>query len=246
MRILVIGESCRDIYRYGECSRLCPEAPVPIIKIDDGAVHINPGMAMNVYRNIESLSDGKVDIITNHNWMQVNKTRYVDQRTNYIVLRVDEYDGSIPRCEVEEIDFLPYDVVVISDYNKGFLTEADIEYVSSQHPVTFLDTKKILGDWCKKIKYIKINNFEYNRTKHMLDEDMNSRMIITLGPDGAKHQDRTYPVKKVEIKDTSGAGDTFIAALCVKYAQSRDIHKSISYANDCATSVVQKKGVSVA
>jgi bifunctional ADP-heptose synthase (sugar kinase/adenylyltransferase) len=31
MRLLVIGDSCLDIFRYGEVSRLAPEAPVPII-----------------------------------------------------------------------------------------------------------------------------------------------------------------------------------------------------------------------
>jgi D-beta-D-heptose 7-phosphate kinase/D-beta-D-heptose 1-phosphate adenosyltransferase len=247
MRILVIGESCRDVYRYGECSRLCPEAPVPVVKIDNGEVNINPGMAMNVYENIVSLSsDIDVDIITNDNWRQINKTRYVDQRTNYIVLRVDENDASIPRCKVNEIDFTKYDAVVISDYNKGFLTNQDIEYISTQHAITFLDTKKILSKWCKRIKFIKINEFEYNRTKHMLNKDISSRMIVTLGPNGAKHCNRIYPVPKVEIKDTSGAGDTFIAALCVKYTETHDIEESIKYANESATMIVQKKGVSVA
>ena len=247
-RILVIGESCRDVYRYGECSRLCPEAPVPVVKIDDGETHINPGMAMNVYRNIESLlagSDVEVDIITNENWQQVNKTRFVDQRTNYIVLRVDENDTKIKRCKVKEVDFSKYGAVVISDYNKGFLTNQDIEYISTHAQNTFLDTKKILGKWSKKIKFIKINEFEYNRTKHMLNREMSSRLIITLGPNGAQFKNRIYPVSKVEIKDTSGAGDTFISALAVRYVEDFDIHEAIQYANDCATIVVQKKGVSV-
>tara|TARA_R110000824_G_scaffold133961_1_gene296814 strand:- start:789 stop:1535 length:747 start_codon:yes stop_codon:yes gene_type:complete len=247
MRILVIGESCRDIYRYGVCSRLCPEAPVPILKTDNNETNISSGMAMNVYRNIESLaSHCEVDIVTNENWQQVNKTRFVDQRTNYIVLRVDKNDDFVPRSKIEEINFALYDLVVISDYNKGFLLEEDIEYISNQHPITFLDTKKILGNWCKNITFIKINEFEYDRTKHMLNKDMNNKMIITLGPDGAKYLDRTYPVPKVEIKDTSGAGDTFIAGLCVKYAETKNLEEAIRYANYCATLAVQKKGVSVA
>lgn len=248
MNVLVIGESCRDIYRYGECSRLCPEAPVPVIKLSNEEYSINPGMAMNVYRNIASLSDGTIEaaISTNANWESVNKVRYVDQRTNYIILRTDENDDQINRCSnLDEIDFSEFEVVVISDYNKGFITEEDIQYISRKHKNTLLDTKKILGDWCSDIKYIKINEFEYNRTKHMLDENMNSKMIITLGPNGAKHLDKTYSVPKVEIKDTSGAGDTFIAALALKYAQTKDIEESIEFANRNATLVVQKKGVSV-
>ena len=80
----------------------------------------------------------------------------------------------------------------------------------------------------------------------MLNEQMDSKMIITLGPNGAKHLDKVYSVPKVEIKYTSGAGATFIAALTLKYAQTKNIKESIEFANHSETLVVQKKGVSVA
>ena len=32
MKILVIGDSCTDIFIYGEIDRICPEAPVPVFK----------------------------------------------------------------------------------------------------------------------------------------------------------------------------------------------------------------------
>ena len=66
--------------------------------------------------------------------------------------------------------------MVISDYNKGYISEEDIKFISQQHENTFLETKKILGDWCADIKYIKINEFEYNRTKHMLNKEMESKI----------------------------------------------------------------------
>ena len=54
MKILVIGDSCKDVFIYGKANRLCPEAPVPVFipkrKTETG------GMAANVYENIESLS----------------------------------------------------------------------------------------------------------------------------------------------------------------------------------------------
>ena len=53
MRILVIGESCRDIFHYGECNRLCPEAPVPVFNPTE--LIENDGMAKNVQRNLISL-----------------------------------------------------------------------------------------------------------------------------------------------------------------------------------------------
>ena len=245
MRILVIGESCKDVYQYGDSVRLCPEAPVPVFKCCDDKTE-NPGMAMNVWRNIMSTSDVKTDILTNKNWESITKTRCVDNRTNYVIVRIDSGEDKYAHCKVKEIDYEKYDVIVISDYNKGFLTEADIEYISNNHSVTFLDTKKILGDWCKNIKFIKINEFEYERTKHKLTSELIEKMIITLGPKGAQHKGVLFPVPKVEIKDTSGAGDTFIAALAATYAKTKDIYESIKQANADATRVVQKKGVSVA
>ena len=245
MRILVIGESCTDVYQYGDCVRLCPEAPVPVFKSSNYKTE-NPGMAMNVMENIKAISDMKADIITNNNWKEITKTRCVDNRTNYIIVRLDGNDNKYDRCDLEQIDYKTYDAIVISDYNKGFLTEEDIETISKKHTVTFLDTKKILGDWCRNITFIKINEFEYDRTKHKLNDQLLQKMIITLGPQGAKYKDTVYSVPKVEIKDTSGAGDTFIAALVANYVRTKKIDIAIKFANACATTVVQRKGVKTA
>ena len=51
--ILVIGESCKDYFVYGESNRLCPEAPAPVFNPIETIG--NPGMASNVYRNIREL-----------------------------------------------------------------------------------------------------------------------------------------------------------------------------------------------
>ena len=32
MKLLVIGDSCTDVFKYGEVNKLAPEAPVPVIK----------------------------------------------------------------------------------------------------------------------------------------------------------------------------------------------------------------------
>jgi len=242
MKVLVIGDSCKDVFVYGKCDRLAPAAPVPVFVPQ--YQRENRGMAANVYENLLSF---KVDVDLVTNTTEIVKTRYVEEKTNHMVIRVDSGEEKIEKIkDIELYSYSDYDAIIISDYDKGFLSEEDIEYISSQHPVTFLDTKKILGNWCKNITFIKINEFEYDRTKHMLDKDMNNKMIITLGPHGAKYLGRTYPVPKVEIKDTSGAGDTFIAGLCVKYAETKNLEESIRYANYCATLAVQKKGVSVA
>ena len=46
MRVVVIGDSCRDVFIYGAVDRICPEGPVPVLKKDWEKG--NNGMAMNV------------------------------------------------------------------------------------------------------------------------------------------------------------------------------------------------------
>ena len=52
-------------------------------------------------------------------------------------------------------------------------------------------------------------------------------------------------LKGVEIKDLSGAGDTFLAGLVCNYLNTNDIKQAIIFANECATKVVQRRGVNV-
>lgn len=245
MNVLVIGDSCKDEFIYGECSRICPEAPVPVFNPIE--TKINRGMAANVYDNLQSLAKGSINLtlITNHE--DIIKTRYVDRKTNQMLLRVDRNDN----CKrVTQEMYLPdYDAVVISDYNKGFLNEEDIAYLIERYPISFIDTKKQIGDWIKGINYIKINEPEYLKNKKFLeagDYIYKSELIVTLGERGVRHQGSLYPPsRKVEALDLSGAGDTFLAGLVFRYMHSGDIYEGINFAQECAGKVIEKKGVTI-
>ena len=241
MKILIIGESCLDVFHYGKCERLAPAAPVPVF--NSIKTISNGGMAMNVFNNLKVFVDD-VDIITNKNWEKVKKTRFVEERSNHMFLRLDENDQNYGQAELQRVDFSEYDAVIVSDYDKGFLSRQDLKQVSSLHQKTFLDTKKTLGEWCKDFAFIKINGVEYEKTKHLLDDDINKKLIVTQGPNGCFFRGKKYHVPLVEVKDVSGAGDTFLSAFCYKLLASEDVDASIDYANQCATTVVQKRGVS--
>jgi len=244
MRLLLIGESCTDIYHYGVCTRLCPDAPVPVF--ESKKINKNAGMAKNVEMNIRSISNNvNIDIITNPNWKEIKKTRYVDQKTNHMFLRLDENDDKYGRLDIEllkTLNFESYDAVIISDYNKGFITDEMLKLISDSHKLTFLDSKRKLSNWSRNFTFIKVNNIEYENSYDYLNKN-NHNLIITKGPHGCIYKNDVYPVEKVEIKDTSGAGDTFLAALVVNYVKSGDTDESIRFANKCATIVVQKQGV---
>lgn len=52
-RVLVVGDVMLDRYWFGEVSRISPEAPVPIVKVD--RIEDRPGGAANVARNVAAL-----------------------------------------------------------------------------------------------------------------------------------------------------------------------------------------------
>lgn len=240
-KILIIGESCRDIFVYCKAERLAPDLPIPVLGIVEQKE--NPGMAANVERNIKSIFP-HVDLHTNEKWREVTKTRYMHCDTNHMFIRVDT-DHHIPRVNIKNIPLSEYDIIAISDYNKGFLHEEDIAHIAGSHNNVFIDTKKRLGDWAEGAKFIKINNYEYERSKPYLSPALEDKIIHTKGGHGAIFKGKIYPVKVVEVKDTSGAGDSFFAALLVKYAETEDIEKAIAFANECASEVVKHKGVTV-
>jgi D-glycero-beta-D-manno-heptose-7-phosphate kinase len=228
---------------YGTCKRMEPSCPVAILEKSD--IKENLGMAGNVYKNILSLG-AKAELICNENYKNIIKTRYVEKKTNHMFVRVDITENISRIKNLHKINFNKYSAVIISDYNKGFLTEEDIQYIAKNNPVTFLDTKKILGDWAKNIRYIKINRGEYENSRaEILRYKLTDKMIITLGEGGCKYKDKIYPVKKVEVRDLSGAGDSFLAALVVKYLEKFNMDESLVAANEAATIVVQKMGVSL-
>lgn len=262
-KILIIGESCLDIFTYCTCTRFCPDVPVPVLKAHHHTA--NEGMALNVYRNIVSLlreTNAPSPLVwTNDDYQQMTKNRFVHMETNHMFCRVDGKD-TCHRIEfndelVNAIEMV--DIVVISDYNKGFLTCQDIERITEHHGNVFIDTKKPLGLWARRAKFIKINAHEYAQSLPWLTQphhtaferesvdNIKDNIIHTTGSEGCVYQGKTYPVDvPVEVKDSSGAGDTFMAGLVVKYAQTGDIEQSIKFANKVASEAVKHRGVTIA
>ena len=256
MNILVIGDSCEDIFIYGDIERISPEAPVPVFKPTHE--ESNYGMAKNVANNVEAL-DMHIHTVTNKN--SITKIRYVENRSGQMVLRVDEHDY----CERVKENLLEglkenkfknpsfgftsqredhYDSIIISDYCKGFLEESDIEHICKYNKNVFVDTKKKLGEWIKDADFIKINELEYQKNYEVLSEnEFEEKLIVTLGSKGCRYKGKEFPVKEVPVKDVSGAGDTFIAGLVRGYLDTQDIESAIEFAQRCTTHVVQQHGV---
>ena len=243
-QILLIGDSCLDIYQYGYVERISPEAPVPIFKYSHNVC--KEGMVGNVKENLKSL--GISNIIIMHGNVST-KTRLIDIRSNQHVIRIDEDIISEP-LEFSNIPAvnLKVDAIVISDYNKGFISYKLIQNLRNNFsgPI-FVDTKKpdlAQLEGC----IVKINSQELSQS---ISQCQN--LIVTLGEHGARYQGVTYPAKSVEVVDVCGAGDTFLAAFVDAYMRvcsvtdartsASSIVEAITYAMRASAVTVQHTGV---
>ena len=248
MRVLLIGDSCTDVYVYGDVKRLNPEAPVPILK--PKRQDTTRGMAWNVYNNLTAFGLS-VFMLTNEE--EITKTRYIHEASNQQILRVDE------EPEIKPLPYEPpfitdrsayhkpphqippkewYDVMVISDYDKGYVTQEKIfELVDWFEGPVIIDSKKTnLPDNC----YIKINELEYDKLENKSDT-----IIITRGGKGTEYKGKLYPAEKVNVFDVVGAGDTFLAALTYGYLKYGSIEEAIPLANKAAALAVSHTGTYV-
>ncbi len=234
-KVLLIGDSCEDEYIYGKCERLNPEAPVPVMVYSN--LETKAGMAGNVCLNLQSF-DIDVTFLTNSE--KIVKTRFIDGKSNQQLLRVDNEEPIKPL--LLPVSSNGFDAVVISDYNKGYLTNKKIfEIVESSGVPVFIDSKKtVLPN--KENCYIKINDVEYGKLE---SNDQYSNLIVTRGSDGCYYKGTHYPAEKVTVYDVVGAGDTFLAALTYGFLKSKDINKAISLANRAASIAVQNYGTYV-
>ena len=240
-KILVIGDSCLDKYHYGSCERMSPEAPVPILKIT--RTETRPGMVLNVQHHLENFF---FDTVLCTNKEEIIKERFVESTFMQHMLRVDygeEQKVSPMSAEaIDQLNFKLYSGVVISDYDKGYISPSAARKISKkakeeQVPV-FVDSKKTDLS-CFPNAIIKINEKESKKIK-ALPEDY--ELIITLGNSGATWNGINFPTKDVEVFDICGAGDSFFAGFINSYLMDFNIEKSIEFANSIAAISVKNFG----
>ena len=242
-RILVIGEQCVDKFVYCNAQRLSPEAPVPVL--NPIKTTKNQGMAGNTLANAKALAPDYYTMSLGQN-EPITKTRYVEEKSNHMFLRVDENEDKItPFKWTMDIDVLigQADIVIVSDYNKGFLSDGDLKEIARKSKLSILDSKrKLTNDIIKGFTFVKLNESERANNPDLTCDNI----ITTLGKRGAEYQGEVYESPNPQDTiDVSGAGDTFTAAFVVKYFQLQDVPAAIKFANRKSAEVVSKRGVVV-
>ena len=240
-KVLVIGEVCVDKFVYCETKRLSPEAPVPVLTPINTVK--NQGMAGNTLANVKAVAPDYYTMLLGQN-EPITKTRYVEKKSNHMFFRLDEGEDKItPFKWSMDIDVFigEADIVIVSDYNKGFLNNADLKEIARKANLSILDSKrKLTSDIIDAFTFVKLNEQERYNNPSLT----NNNIITTLGAKGAEYKNILFESPNPqETIDVSGAGDTFTAAFIVKYFETKDERIAIKFANQKASEVVSHRGV---
>ena len=232
MRILVVGDVCVDEYRYGVITRINPESAAPLMNFDESEERM--GMAANVAQNLKALG---ANVMLAVNRQRSHKIRYINRRTGEQLLRVD-MDVEAAPYDLSD-NYENFDAIVISDYDKGFVTDEVIHAIKAAFsgPI-YMDTKKTnLGDFPGV--YIKINERELYESTSLPEQD---KLIVTYGSKGCGYKDKAYSAKPIDVVDVCGAGDVFLAAMVVKHLETNDMDIALNFANEKAALSCQSLG----
>lgn len=216
MKVVIVGDSFKDRYCFGEVNRVSPEAPVPILDVK--RTEVRAGGALNVAANLQGLGIEPVvftivdsdfadlfpfEISSPKDCVPLVKTRFVCQ--NQQLLRVDE-----PQVyRQEDLMRMEYPVnqrfVAFIDYDKGTVKEGK---------ATVVDSKKTDLSVFAGSEYLTVNQKEYV----LAGEPSFPNAFVTKGENGIDYYRDGKFVKNVpacarEVADVTGAGDTVTAVL---------------------------------
>jgi len=294
-RVLVVGDAILDEYLLGDCSRISPEAPVPVLKVNNSR-HVLGGAA-NTAANIVSLGgsatlialvgndaggqtltrcarDAGVDLLAvDHGLATLRKTRVVGQHQQIVRLDYEDVQAPGPLLESEilrlfEASVGPCDIVVISDYAKGFLSlslsqtiirrahEAGLEVVVDPRPQNrefYRGCDYLTPNWKESRALLRLPDAEpspesVGTVARSLASELHANIVLTLGAHGILFQSRngggqfSLPTLAREVFDVSGAGDTVVAAFALARASGADHKMAVALANRAASVVVGKFG----
>jgi len=284
IKVLVVGDLMIDNYIMGSSSRLSPEAPVPVILPKNN--YSIAGGAANVAMNMSSLGAqvSCAGVIGNDSWGEkllsiLNKEgidcTYVDRIKNFnttLKQRIYSNDKQIARIDNEEYlehkcsfmneSFDNYDVVVLSDYNKGVLTTD--WFKKPENTTVFLDPKKsfinfnrcdIITPNLNELKQLSGDNIaSEDDIKESCDKILkkyNLKYIIAKrGSEGITIIGKNDYVKHLKARfvknaDVAGAGDTVISSISLAFTVTNDILKSTEFAINASALAVSKPGTAL-
>jgi len=288
VRLLVVGDVMLDRYWFGDVSRISPEAPVPVVRIERREERL--GGAANVARNAAALgahtgllgvagADEAGDQMEQllqaggiHSYLKrdeaistIIKLRVIGRQQQMV--RIDFEDApteNVLRDKLTQFKALlpSYDVIVLSDYNKGALVNVAemIAAARAAGKIVLVDPKgddftpyrgatiltpnrselqRVVGAWKTEEQLLE----KAQRLRQELNLDA---LLLTRSEEGMTlfTADEVLHVNADarEVFDVSGAGDTVIATLATMLGTGAPLDQALVTANRAGGIVVGKLG----
>jgi rfaE bifunctional protein kinase chain/domain len=288
VHILVAGDVMLDRYWFGDVSRISPEAPVPVVRIERREARL--GGAANVARNAAALgahagllgivgadeAGSEVEQLLQHGGIH-SYLKHDNAISTIIKLRVIGRQQQMVRIDFEEapsdavlrnklVQFktlLPeYDVIVLSDYNKGGLVDVAemIATARAAGKIVMVDPKgddfspykgatvltpnkselkRIVGSWNSEEQLV-------TKAQNLRAELSLDALLLTRSEEGMTlfTDEGIFNVHASahEVFDVSGAGDTVIATMAAMLGSGAGWQEAVETANRAGGIVVGKLG----
>lgn len=288
-KVLVIGDVMLDRFWHGAATRISPEAPVPVVKV--AGVDDRPGGAGNVAINLAALGvETTLSGLVGDDEHAKQLRSAVEAKgvrwsvmpcpaDTIVKLRVLSRNQQLIRMDFEaplddyaDESFLQYasnliaehDVVLLSDYAKGTLTniEALISACGVLNTPVLVDPKGADFSRYAGATLITPNLSEFEavvgachqddtvisaRARDLCEQHGFEAVLVTRSERGMTLQSKEgeplhLPALAREVFDVTGAGDTVISAMAAGLASQDSFENSTRLANVAAGLVVGKVG----
>ena len=288
-RVLVAGDLMLDRYWYGVTGRISPEAPVPVVRVEQE--EHRPGGGANVALNIAALGAsarllglvgddaagqdlerllGQAGVVCaferQAGFPTITKLRVLSRHQQLI--RLDFENGFPPQAGAslgERLDqyLAEVDLVVLSDYAKGTLTDLPdlIQRIRAAGKPVLVDPKQRDFTQYRGASLMTPNLAELEAMVGPCPDhaDLEQRgmgliqalelgaLLVTRGEKGMSllrpgRPPIHMPTRAQEVYDVTGAGDTVIAVLAASLAAGLSLPDATRLANHAAGLVVGKLG----
>jgi len=290
VRALVIGDVMLDRYWHGDTSRISPEAPVPVMRVTDDDYRL--GGAANVAFNMAQLGChvsvmgvvGKDDAADElQRQIEINQMRFIpevsENAQTIVKLRVMSRHQQLMRLDFENTKTSPaisaqqvssdllknHDVVILSDYAKGALSQCGelIAAIKKSGLPILVDPKGYDFSRYAGASIITPNMTEFEAVVgecgsdadvESLGRDLMSQLqlealLVTRSEKGitllqGEESPWHMPTQAKDVFDVTGAGDTVIATLATCVGAGESYQSAARWANIAAGIVVGKSGTS--
>jgi len=291
-KVGVIGDLMLDRFVFGDTERISPEAPVPVVLVEnEKIVPGGAGNTANNISSFSSEvfvigivgEDREGDLLIKElekRDINTNGVLRVGQKPTIQKTRIVARGQQIARLDKEnlqEVDkeienrifgfvtsqIKKWDILVISDYEKGLITPALAEKLvslaNSFRKMVVVDPRPKNALFFKNATILTPNQkealeiagvLEVEKAGRVLQEKLNSYILITQGAEGMtlfeKDKVKHFPAKTREVFDVGGAGDTVVAVLSLALACGASFEDASLLANHAAGIVVRKIGTATA